>query len=121
MSTSLSEFFINLDKEASERYDMSRFMNYDTDNHDPLTSNFLRSLQALQPQGQYTVQGEDGRPDNLSFKIYGSTQYWWIILLYNGISEFDKISTGDVLNYPGLDSLEDLYFGLKAKELGQST
>lgn len=118
MSSTSAEFFINLDKESSERYDMSKFMLYDVDNHDPLTSNFIRELLNLQPQGQYTVQGEDNRPDLLSYKIYGSTQYWWILLSYNNILEFDNISTGDTISYPSLGDLENLYFGLKAKELG---
>jgi hypothetical protein len=109
------EFFIDLDTDSTDRYDFGKFMRF-TDNYDPLTSNFLSSLIKIPPAGVYTVSGELNRPDLLSYRIYGSPKYWWILLAYNRILEFHELIIGQQVQYPSLDSLEDLYFSLKAKE-----
>ena len=33
--------FINLDIDSKNRFDMAKFMSYENDSHDPLTSSFL--------------------------------------------------------------------------------
>lgn len=108
-------YFLNLDLLTTERYDQGKFMEF-TDNYDPLTSSFMNDLISLPQVGKYTVQGEDGKPDLLSYRIYGDTQYWWVLLIYNRKFEFSDIKTGDEIVYPSVDSLEDVYFSLKAKE-----
>lgn len=110
------KFFIDLNSNTTDRFDMGKFLEY-SDNYDPLTSAIMSDVLTLRSGGQYTVQGEDGRPDLISFRIYGNVQYWWILLLYNSILDYNSIVTGEVLNYPSLDSLEDFYFSLKTKEV----
>lgn len=116
----MSQFFIQLDSESRERFSMARFFEF-TDNFDPLTSFFARELINLPQFGYYTVQGEDGRPDILSHRIYGDTQYWWVLLAYNKILEFDAFVTGQTIRYPSLDSLEELFFSLKARQTTQES
>lgn len=109
-------FFINLDIEPENRFDIERFMEF-TDNYDVLTSSLLNDINTLPNGGVYTVQGEDGRPDNISYKVYGDVQYWWIIMMYNSLTDISQIITGMDLYYPSLADLEAYYFSLKSKQV----
>jgi hypothetical protein len=44
------------------------------------------------------------RPDLISFKAYGSPDYWWVIYEYNGIRDpvFD-LKTGQIIKIPTMD------------------
>lgn len=107
------EFFINLVAELSERFDMSKFMLFDVDVYEPVTSSVLENIKNLKSGGQYTVTGEDFRPDLISNKIYGTTELWWILLIYNEKLSFNDVQNSDELEYPSVQALEDLYFSLK--------
>jgi hypothetical protein len=87
---------------------------------DPLTSEFLRLMPTLSSSGRYTVQDEEGRPDLLSYRIYGDTQYWWILLYYNSIIDVESLTLNTIVSYPSLTDLESLYFSLSAKERATS-
>lgn len=115
----MSQFFINLDdKENSERFSPSKFFAF-TDNYDPLTSYFANNIRKLAQSGYMRVEGDEGRPDNTSYKIYGDVQYWWILLLYNGKLEFDTFMNGEVVKFPSVDDVEDMFFSLKSFENAQ--
>jgi len=109
-------FFINLDLESPERFDMSRFMLYDEDVFEPITSHVLETIKGLEAGGQYVVTGEDYRPDSVSDKIYGTTEYWWILLIYNEKLSFNDLQHGDEIRFPSIQALEDLYFSLKVQQ-----
>lgn len=109
------QFFINLEKETPKRYDMSRFMEF-TDNFDPLTSGFFKDIKALPTSGYFVIQGEEFRPDAISHKIYGSTQYWWAVMIYNDLADINLLTPGLSLKFPSLADLEDAYFQLKSKQ-----
>lgn len=111
----MSMFFLNLDLETEERFDISKFLEY-TDCFDPLTSFTLDQIKKLPVGGNYAVSGEEGRPDLLSYRIYGNTQYWWILMFYNDKINIEDIKTSDILYYPKLDELENFYFSLKIKQ-----
>lgn len=111
----MSLFYLDTSINSSERFDMASFMAY-TDNYDPLTSQFLALLNAIPVSGRYSVSFEISRPDLISFSIYGDTQYWWILLMYNNIISVEDISVGDILLFPSLNDLESLYFSLRTKE-----
>jgi hypothetical protein len=111
----MSLFFINPTLVSSETFDIGKFFAY-TDNYDPLTSDFAYSVINLPIRGNYTVQGQDSRPDLLSAAIYNDVQYYWILMIYNNILDVDTIVTGLTINYPALSDLETLLFTLKADE-----
>lgn len=115
----MSFFFIDLDNDYTSRYDFAKFLEFNSDNFDPLTSNFLADLQAIPSGGRYKIRGNEGRPDNISYAIYGDYQYWWLILIYNGIFTIDDLTSDRVINYPDQDLLEDFYFTLKNRELNK--
>lgn len=105
-------FFINLSNISRERFDLSKFMEF-TDDFDPITSFFLAELRELPSKGQYTVRTELARPDLVAFRFYRSTQYWWIVLLYNGMITPDDLTAGTVLSIPAESDLSNLFFRLK--------
>lgn len=109
-------FFLNTAIEDVERFDMAKFMLYDCDVYEVVTSNILEEFQSLPAGGQYRVEGKDRRPDLISFDIYGSTQYWWAIMVYNGLQSFNDIEHGQELRFPTLATIEDFYFNLKVQQ-----
>jgi len=114
--TEAKQFFIDLDRDTTLRFDMARFMLYDEDVFEPITSHVIENIKGLTSGGQYTVKGDDFRPDQVSFKIYGTTEFWWILLIYNEKLSFQEIQHGDELNFPSIQALEDLYFQLKINQ-----
>jgi hypothetical protein len=111
----MTAFYINTDIETEERFDITKFMNY-SDNYDVLTSDFLENITKLPLGGKYAVSGEEKRPDLLSYKIYNDTQYWWCLMIYNGIPNANLITNGMTILFPTIDTLENFYFNLKVKE-----
>lgn len=59
----------------------------------------------------YQVErNEQNRPDILSFKIYNSIDYWWIILKLNDIVDpFEEIKEGTILKIPYLSDIQDYH------------
>lgn len=75
---------------------------------------------------EYVLQFEDYmRPDRISRKVYGTQDYWWIILkvnpeledIWNDVAITDDqentypeaFKVGDVINIPNLLDLQELY------------
>lgn len=111
-----SLFFIDLNTDAVSRYAPENFMQYANGNHDPITSDLLMTLKNLQSGGQFTINGQESRPDQIAQAIYGDTQYWWIILVYNSITSIDQLVNGLQLGFPQVAALEDYYFSLKRQQ-----
>jgi hypothetical protein len=112
------QFFINSEYESDVRFDFAKFLNFKNNSFCPTTSKFLSELNKLPMYGKYLVTFEEQRPDLLSYKIYGETQYWWILLEYNNLIGYESVETGMTLNYPSLLDLENLYFELKSLQSG---
>ncbi len=114
-------FYINLEIESDERFDLAKFMDFSDDvkgtaagRFDPLTSFFLRELPLLQSRGQYAIQVEEFRPDQISFKFFGTTEYWWVIMAYNSMLSIEELTTGTILEIPSEESMSQLFFRLRA-------
>ena len=115
-SEKTSMFYIDAAYESDVRYDLAKFLRQENDNYDPLTSQFLYSLKELTSAGQVTVTVEEYRPDLLSFRVYDSCQYWWILLAYNDIVDVRDLIAGRILLYPSVSDIESIYFNLKSLE-----
>lgn len=105
-------FFLDLDIETDIRYNMSKFLDKNTD---LITSYFLKDIKNLKTVGSYVVN-EEHRPDLISYKLYKKTDFWWILLIYNNFTKITDIKSGITIYYPSIENLEDLYFSLKSKE-----
>lgn len=110
--------FINLEllntKDFKERFDLQKFVGFSEDVYDYLDSYFIEQVNRLPVFGKTIVQIEENRPDLVSYRIYGTTQFWYILMIYNGmVSPFD-LTEGQELNYPKIEDIEKLYFSLNA-------
>jgi len=106
--------FINLHQNTEPRFDFKKFMNLEFTSYDVLSTVIFDKLLKLNPHGYHFVQGEEYKPDLVSFKIYGDTQYWWILLHYNGLVSYIDLREGMRLKYPSINDLESLYFELSS-------
>lgn len=108
-------FHVNLDIDTEARYDMAKFMEFlNDDSYDILNSYFIQKLKELEPIGSYQVTVEEAKPELISFNIFKTTQYWWVIMLYNDKLNPNDIVAGEALKHPSLGALEDLFFTLKS-------
>jgi hypothetical protein len=60
---------------------------------------------------KYRVNETDlQRPDLISYRVYGTVNYWWIVLVFNGIQNpFTEIEVGDIINLPNILDIYDFY------------
>lgn len=91
---------------------MAKFIEYVQSSFDILNSYFIYKLSSLAESGKYTISVDETRMDLISYNIYGDTHYWWILMLYNNEIEVENLAAGDVLSYPSLTDLENLFFSL---------
>lgn len=73
---------------------------------DPLLDTLVPRIQAITGYDIHMVtQSERGAPDLISHNVYGSDEFWWMILAYNGIGLYTDIVEGMTLKIPNLGSL----------------
>jgi hypothetical protein len=82
-----------------------------TDSLDLLNNYFNIAFKISRPVSYYTIRELDlFRPDLLSYKLYGDTQYWWILFKYNNISDvWNDLSVEQVISVPDIGDYEDFY------------
>ncbi len=102
-----------------DRYDLQKFIDPNYDFTDFISSYFINKVTSLPIGGTRIVQGEGGKPDLLSFRIYDSTQYWWILMLYNSLFNPIDLTEGMTIKYPKKSDLETLYFQLTAYSVSE--
>ena len=73
---------------------------------DPLLDKVVPRLRSITSYTNYEVkQDERGAPDLISFRAYGTEDFWWHIMAYNGICRFRDIVQGTTLKIPTLGAL----------------
>lgn len=99
------------------RYDLGRFCewNKDSNMYDITSSEFVDRLQKLPVAGEVQITVDEERLDNLAYKLYGSTQYWWVLALYNNMPNFKFLRNGVIIRYFSIASLELLTLSLKTE------
>lgn len=105
-------------KTIPNRFEQFRFMEFfdTTQTYDPSTSLFERRLKSLSAKGTYEVKQNSGRPDSVSFSLYGTTSLWWVVLWYNDLRFFYELKTGVVIRYPDLKDIDKLTRSLELSE-----
>jgi len=73
--------------------------------------NTLISFETNHTKGYYRVKGDEtGQPDLISFRLYGTEKYWWIICLVNKIENpLEDIVAGSVIEVPNIRDIYDFY------------
>ena len=115
----MAQFFINLDIERDDRYDFAKFLDYQDQELDPLTSKFLSELRKLPVQNSMAVGAFENRIDLIANRIYGETQLWWVLMEYNGLLDPEDIPANTMIAYPSLLNLELLYFNLNSDRISK--
>ncbi|WYW02715.1 tail sheath [Pseudomonas phage vB_PpuM-Peetri] len=110
--------FIIDESKGDGRYDLEKFIQVvsagGVDMYDPLSSVFLKQLSLLEKAGTLLVGADDEyHPEFLSYTIYGTVDYWALLMHYNNKCLFTELKVGTVMNYFRVSDLEDLYFRLK--------
>jgi len=107
----------------ADRYSRSRFMKtevVDTVSELDMLTNSLDDSIFTRPMSFHTVTDQDTkRPDMISFKIYGQTNFWWIIAKINNIEDlFNDLQEGQILRIPQREDIEDFYLQNRKKNIG---
>ncbi|AUR83148.1 hypothetical protein NVP1031O_166 [Vibrio phage 1.031.O._10N.261.46.F8] len=82
---------------------------------DALSSTIIDQLLEIEPRDSYTVTTDEFRPDLIAYTLFGSTMYWQVIMMYNGIIAVEDLKAGTILRYPSLQSLENLLLSNRSK------
>lgn len=73
---------------------------------DPLLDVLVPKISEITAYTIHNVkQDERAAPDLISYREYGSEDYWWHILVYNGICMYTDIVEGLTLKIPNFSSL----------------
>ena len=73
---------------------------------DPLGDKIIPLLAQIDTYSIHQVtQDEKGAPDLISLREYGSEDYWWHIMAYNGIALYSSIVQGISLRIPDFGAL----------------
>jgi len=73
--------------------------------------NTLSSFQSNHNSGYYRIKGDEvGQPDLISYRIYNTEKYWWIICLVNQIQNpFVDMTEGSIIQLPNIRDIYDFY------------
>lgn len=117
-------FYIDIDRKTETRYAPEKLIGFhpSKDPSDPeggvydvLDAFFLGEIKKLPMAGTRVIVDDEARPYNLSYNLYGSTEYWWILMWYNDLITPSQLVAGTTVRYPVLSKLETLYGRLGAK------
>jgi len=77
--------------------------NDEIDEYDYLHNN-LTKFTMNYPVSYYRIETQDlQRPDLISYKIYGSITYWWLLMMVNGIENpLKDMEVGQLLQIPNV-------------------
>ena len=88
---------------------------------DPLRDRVLYKLMRITEYTNYTItENEEGRPDIVSDIHYGTDDYWWAILAFNGFTLFTKFKKGITIRIPTHGALLDVLNKATVTALTQS-
>lgn len=108
-------FFLNTSTEQNEtgdKFDISRFMELQQ-HYDPFWSYLLNKIHLVPAQGSYRIDQEEGRPELLSYNLYETIKYWWLLLVYNRkVCPFD-LKQGEYIKYPSIINIDRVYMHLR--------
>jgi hypothetical protein len=84
---------------------------------DYLSARYLNIKFIVPARNSFTVtQAYEANAPGIAFDFYGSADYWWVILLFNGIVEpLEELVAGRVLQLPGLADI-NAFLSLKESQ-----
>ena len=109
----MTQFYVDLTKEFTNRYALDRFMEVTDGVYDIFRSFFIIQAKELPSQGEYQISSASERPDLYARDIYGTVAMWDLLLEYNNILWIRELELGETLLYPSLADLESLFLRLR--------
>lgn len=111
--------YINLDinGKISQRFDAARFFGFRENYYDVASSVFLERIPLLPQVGEYTITDDPYRPDMISHGIYGDTQYWWLLMVYNDEIFLENLTLRRKLRFFSLGDLDELFYEIRRLSL----
>lgn len=80
------------------------------DECDFLNNNLSKFVIKRQPNYYTVIQSDLKCPDIISYKMYGTEYWWWIICLVNQInSPLVDLKAGQTLEVPNITDIHDFY------------
>lgn len=96
---------------SEERFDISKFMNFENDVYDVLSSPFLAQISQLPTVEYYYVDNGFHEIDLISTEKYGDPFFAYIIQFYN--NDFrETFPEGTVLRLFSIEDLNEVYYNL---------
>ena len=85
-----------------------------------LVNNHWELFQIKRPLQYVTLTAQFiQRPDLLSYFLYRSTDYWWILSRFNSLDDWwNDVKAGDVVSAPSLSDIDDWYVRVLASKQG---
>jgi hypothetical protein len=75
----------------------------ETQEYDHLNNTLSRFVMSYPVSYYRIVEADVMRPDLISYKVYGTVDYWWIVLFVNDIEDpLDDITAGTILKIPNI-------------------
>lgn len=103
--------FYMRDFKSEEKYDISKFLNFEQDVYDVINSPFLIQIQQLPTTEYYYVDNGFREIDLISTEKYGDPFFAYIIQFYN--NDFREVfPEGTVLRLFSIDDLNEIYHNL---------
>ena len=96
---------------SEEKFDISKFMNFENDVYDVLNSPFLAQISQLPTVEYYNVDYGFKDIDLISSEKYGTPFFAYLIQFYN--NDFrETFPEGTILNLFSLEDLNEIYYNL---------
>lgn len=106
--------FYMRDYTSEEKYDISKFMNFDEDVYDVISSPFLAQVKQLPTVNYYNVDERFREIDLIAEDAYGDQFLAYLIQFYN--DDFREVyPEGTILKLFPLDKLNEIYTELSKK------
>lgn len=90
---------------------MSRSLIFDRDEHgqDPLSNTKLDRILALPSLRELEIDSAtEANPQLIAYREYGSPEYYWVILYYNGIGYSFDLVAGMIIQLPSASAIRQI-------------
>lgn len=74
----------------------------------PPITNLIEITRLIQFTSRYVTEEEEGRPDLIAYKEYGSVDLWWVIMEANSIMHHLDVEAGLLIKIPISSNVDDL-------------
>ena len=99
---------------SDEKFDIAKFMNFENDVYDVLSSPFLAQISQLPTVKYYEVNEGYREVDLISSEVYGDPFFAYLIQFYN--NDFrETFPEGTVLRLFSVEDLNEIYYTLSTE------